>query len=240
MEKNYYSNKIWALVPARSGSKSIKNKNLKKIGNYSLVARAVRTAKNCKYIDRVFLSTDSIKIQKEGIKYKAEVPFLRSKKNSRNSSTDYDVMKEFLSKISKIEKTIPKYILYLRPTTPIRSNKILEKAIQKMKKLNNYDSLTSVHKMSEPVHKKFFIKNRQLISIFSKMSLDKSNEPRQNFPNSYTANGYLDIIKSKNILKHKKYLYKKCFPFLIPETIDIDTKFDLALAKFLTRNKNYV
>ncbi len=240
MEKNYYSNKIWALVPARSGSKSIKNKNLKKIGNYSLVARAVRIAKNCKYIDRVFLSTDSIKIQKEGIKYKAEVPFLRSKKNSRNSSTDYDVMKEFLSKISKIEKTIPKYILYLRPTTPIRSNKILEKAIQKMKKLNNYDSLTSVHKMSEPVHKKFFIKNRQLISIFSKMSLDKSNEPRQNFPNSYTANGYIDIIKSKNILKHKRYLYKKCFPFLVPETIDIDTKFDLALAKFLTRNKNYV
>ena len=204
------------------------------------MARAVRTAKNCKYIDRVFLSTDSIKIQKEGIKYKAEVPFLRSKKNSRNSSTDYDVMKEFLSKISKIEKTIPKYILYLRPTTPIRSNKILEKAIQKMKKLNNYDSLTSVHKMSEPVHKKFFIKNRQLISIFSKMSLDKSNEPRQNFPNSYTANGYIDIIKSKNILKHKRYLYKKCFPFLVPETIDIDTKFDLALAKFLTRNKNYV
>ena len=80
MEKNYYSNKIWALVPARSGSKSIKNKNLQKIGNYSLVARAVRVAKNCKYIDRVFLSTDSIKIQKEGIKYKAEVPFLRSKK----------------------------------------------------------------------------------------------------------------------------------------------------------------
>ena len=54
MEKNYYSNKIWALVPARSGSKSIKNKNLQKIGNYSLVARAVRVAKNCKYIDRVF------------------------------------------------------------------------------------------------------------------------------------------------------------------------------------------
>jgi len=240
MEKNYYSNKIWALVPARSGSKSIKNKNLKKIGNYSLVARAVRVAKNCKYIDRVFLSTDSFKIKKEGIKYKAEVPFLRSKKNSRDRSTDYDVIKEFLLKISKIEKIIPKYILYLRPTTPIRNTKILEKAIQKMRKLNNYDSLTSVHKMSEPVHKKFFIKNRQLISIFSKMGLDKSNEPRQNFPNSYTANGYLDIIKSKNILKHKKYLYKKCFPFLIPETIDIDTKFDLALAKFLIRNKNYV
>ena len=72
------------------------------------------------------------------------------------------------------------------------------------------------------------------------MSLDKSNGPRQNFPNSYTANGYLDIIKSDNVLQHKKYLYKKCFPFLVPETVDIDTKLDLTIAKFLTRNENYV
>ena len=87
---------------------------------------------------------------------------------------------------------------------------------------------------------KSFLMAEELEINSSKMSLDKSNEPRQNFPNSYTANGYIDIIKSKNILKHKRYLYKKCFPFLVPETIDIDTKFDLALAKFLTRNKNYV
>ena len=240
MKKNYSSNKIWALVPARSGSKSIKNKNLQKINNCSLVARAVLVAKKCKHIERVFLSTDSLKIKKEGIKYNAEVPFLRSKKNARDRSSDYDVVKEFLFRISKIEQIIPEYILYLRPTTPIRSTKILEKAIQKIKKLNNYDSLTSVHKMVEPVHKKFFIKNKKLKSIFSKMSLDKSNEPRQNFPNSYTANGYLDIIKSENVLKHKKYLYKKCFPFLVPETVDIDTKFDLTLVKFLIRNKNYV
>jgi len=240
MEKKNSSDNIWAIIPARSGSKSIKNKNLQKINNHSLVARAVLVAKKCKIIDRVFLSTDSLKIKKEGIKYNAEVPFLRSKKNSSDTSTDYDVVKEFLLKISKIEKNIPKYILYLRPTTPIRSNKILEKAIKKIKRLNNYDSLISVHKMAEPVHKKFFIKNKKLKSIFSKMSLDKSNEPRQNFPNSYTANGYLDIIKSENILKYKKYLNKKCFPFLVPETVDIDSKFDLILAKFLIRNKNYV
>lgn len=240
MKKNYYSNKIWALVPARAGSKSLKDKNLQKINNHSLVARAINVAKNCKYIDRVFLSTDSYKIKKEGVKYKAEVPFLRSKKNSSDTSTDYDVVKEFLTRIFKIEKNIPKYILYLRPTTPIRSVNILEKAIKKIKKLKNYDSLISVHKMAEPVHKKFFIKNKQLKTVFSNISLDKSNEPRQNFPNSYTANGYLDIIKSSNVLKHKKYLYKRCFPFLVPETVDIDTKFDLTLAKFLISNKNYV
>ncbi len=240
MKKKFSSNKIWAIIPARSGSKSIKNKNLQKINDYSLVARAIIVAKKCKHIDRVFLSTDSLKIKKEGMKYNAEVPFLRSKKNARDVSTDYDVVKEFLFRISTLEKIIPQYILYLRPTTPIRSYKIIEKAIKKIKELKNYDSLTSVHKMAEPVHKKFFIKNNKLKSIFPKMSLDKSNGPRQNFPNSYTANGYLDIIKSDNVLQHKKYLYKKCFPFLVPETVDIDTKLDLTIAKFLTRNENYV
>ena len=158
MKKKFSSNKIWAIIPARSGSKSIKNKNLQKINDYSLVARAIIVAKKCKHIDRVFLSTDSLKIKKEGMKYNAEVPFLRSKKNARDVSTDYDVVKEFLFRISTLEKIIPQYILYLRPTTPIRSYKIIEKAIKKIKELKNYDSLTSVHKMAEPVHKKFFIK----------------------------------------------------------------------------------
>ena len=60
MEKNYYSDNIWVIIPARSGSKSI-NKNLQKINKHSLVARVILVAKKCKIIDRVFLSTDSLK-----------------------------------------------------------------------------------------------------------------------------------------------------------------------------------
>ena len=86
-------NEIWSLVPARSGSKRFKNKNLKKINKLSLVARAILHSKKSKRINRVFLSTDSIRIKKEGLKYGAEVPFLRTKKNSQDYSNDYDVIK---------------------------------------------------------------------------------------------------------------------------------------------------
>ena len=78
------SNDVWSVIPARSGSKGIKNKNLKKIKKLSLVARAIKISKKSKLIQRTFLSTDSDKIKREGLKYKAEVPFLRSKKNSRD------------------------------------------------------------------------------------------------------------------------------------------------------------
>ena len=233
MKNITFSNDVWSVIPARSGSKGIKNKNLKKIKKLSLVGRAIKVSKKSKLIQRTFLSTDSDKIKREGLKYKAEVPFLRSKKNSRDSSNDFDILKEFLSRIAKKEKIIPKYIILLRPTTPFRSAKIINKAINKFKKIKNYDSLVTVHKMSEPVHKKFFIKKNKLKPAFSKLTLDQANKPRQNFPNSYTANGYLDIVKTKNIYKEKKYLSKKCFPFIIPKTIDIDESIDLEIANYL-------
>jgi len=229
------SNDVWSVIPARSGSKGIKNKNLKKIKKFSLVGRAIKISKKSKLIQRTFLSTDSEKIKREGLRYKAEVPFLRSKKNSRDSSNDFDVLKEFLSRIARKEKVIPKYIVLLRPTTPFRSTKIINKAINKFKKIKNYDSLVTVHKMSEPVHKKFFVKKNKLKTTFSKLTLDQANKPRQNFPNSYTANGYLDIVKTKNIYKEKKYLNKKCFPFIIPKTIDIDESIDLEIANYLVK-----
>ena len=86
--KNYIiSNHVWSLIPARIGSKKIKEKNLQKILNYSLVGHAINASKSSKLISRTFVSTDSIKIKQEALKFGAEVPFLRSKKNSGNLST---------------------------------------------------------------------------------------------------------------------------------------------------------
>jgi CMP-N-acetylneuraminic acid synthetase len=143
------------------------------------------------------------------------------------------VVLEFLDKILQIQNALPKFIMYLLPTSPFRESKILDRAIIKFKKLKGYDSLTSVDKMNEPVHKKFFIKNNQLKPVFSNLSIDDANKPRQSFPSSYNFNGYLYIFKTKNILK--KNLGTKCFPFIIPRTIDIDDQFDLSFARYAAK-----
>ena len=237
MDNYEFVDEVWALVPARSGSKRIKNKNLKKIDNLSLVARAIINCKKSRNIKRTFLSTNSLKIKNEGLKFGAEVPFLRSNKNSQDYSNDFDVIKEFLIKINKAEKIIPNYIIFIRPTTPIRNTIILNKAIKKFRSLKNYDSLVSVHEMNEPIHKKFFIKNNKLKPVFKNMSLDQANHPRQKFKKSYTGNGYLDLIRTKNIVLKKNYLGKNCYPFLTQSSIDIDDNLDFEIAKFLI-NKN--
>ena len=103
--KNFSTkDEVWSLIPARGGSKKVKKKNLQKILNYSLVAYAVKASKKSKFISRTFVSTDSKKIKQEGLKFGAEVPFLRSKKNSGDLSTNYDVVLEFLNKILQIDK----------------------------------------------------------------------------------------------------------------------------------------
>ena len=235
MNNYIINNHIWSLIPARSGSRGIKDKNLQKILNYSLVGHAIKASKNSKLISRTFVSPPSPPLPHEALKFGAEVPFLRSKKNSGNLSTDYDVVLEFIIKIMQIQNILPKYIIYLRPTTPIREAKVLDKAITKFKKLKNYESLVTVNKMNEPVHKKYFIRNKKLKSVFSNMSIDDGTKPRQIFPASYTLDGYLDIIRTKNIFK-KKYLGTKCFPFIIPRSIDIDDQLDLDFARYVAKN----
>ena len=71
----YKDKKILAIIPARGGSKGIKNKNLKKIKNKSLVCRAIEFCKNQRQIDDIIVSTDSFKIKKESEKMVSKFHF---------------------------------------------------------------------------------------------------------------------------------------------------------------------
>ena len=127
---------IIALIPARTGSKSIKNKNIKKLRNKYLILYPIETAKKIKLISKIIVSTDSKKIAKIAKKGGAEVPFLRPKKISKNNSLDIEYIKHFINKMNITnKKTI---IVILRPTTPIRDYKLIKKAIIEFKS-NKYD-----------------------------------------------------------------------------------------------------
>jgi CMP-N-acetylneuraminic acid synthetase len=235
-KKNYFiiNNEVWALIPARIGSKSIKKKNLQKISGISILEHAIKTANSCKKIQRVFVSTDSKLIKKIAINKGSEVDGLRAKMHSKDNSSDFQVFKDFFSK--RKNKSLPEYFVYLRPTTPLRDYKMIDRAITHFKKLKNYDSMVSVHEMSETAYKKFIIKKNFLKPLFNKLTLDDANKPRQNFIKTYSGNGYFDIIKTKNIFK-KKYLGDKCFPFVTEKVVDINNHFDLQFTRYL---KNFI
>ena len=156
LKKKKEVKETWAIIPSRSNSKSIKNKNLQKIRNKSLLRLTIETAKKTKKIKRIFVSTEKDDILKKSIKWGSEVTSLEKKK-MRDFSTDIDVILDFFESWFKNNDIYPKYLIYLRPTTPLRNYKVLNKAIVDFKKLKNYDSMVSVNKTSS-AYKTFIIK----------------------------------------------------------------------------------
>ena len=84
--------KIIAIIPCRSGSKGVKDKNIIKLFGKPLIYYSILFAKSCSFIDRTIVSTDSKKYAKIAKKFGAEVPFLRPKKISGDSSLDIDFL----------------------------------------------------------------------------------------------------------------------------------------------------
>ena len=98
-------NEIWAVIPARAGSKGLKDKNIKFFQNKPLIAHSIISAKKNNVISKVIFSSDSKRYISLAKKFNCEIYHLRSKISSRDNSTDFDVFKEitnyFLKKKNK-------------------------------------------------------------------------------------------------------------------------------------------
>ena len=226
--------KILAIIPARSGSQGIKNKNIKTIKKKPLLYYTAKASKNSKYLDKIVLSTDSNIIAKIGMKLGIEVPFLRPKKLAKNQTPMIPVIKNVLEKLQKIENYTPDIIIILQPTSPLRTSKHIDKAIEIFLK-NKSDSLVSVteipHAMS-PFSALKLRKNGRL-NFFKKWN--EKNNLRQKKPLFYSRNGAIYIFTRECLLKKNSFYGKKISAYLMSKknSIDIDDNFDWLIAKKL-------
>ena len=116
----YKNKRIIAIIPARAGSKGIKKKNIRQLCGKPLIAYSIEVAKQCEYIDTVFVSTDSPEIQMIAEQYGAEVPFLRTKDLASDESKIIDALLYSLHELERLGKKYD-YIILLQPTQPIRT-----------------------------------------------------------------------------------------------------------------------
>lgn len=227
IKKKQKFKKIIAIIPARSGSKSIKNKNIINYRGKPLIYHSIKTALQSNNIKRTIVSTDSKKYQKIAIKFGAESPFLRPKKISKDYSLDFDYILHAVNFLNKT-KYVPDLVVLLRPSSPNRKVRIIDECIKHfINNIDKYDSLRSVSEFNQPVQKLFMIKNNKLQGFFDKSLKGEYHAlPRQKFSKTYLPNGYIDILKPKFFLNKKK-LYGRMCPFITEETLDIDYKEDL-------------
>ena len=219
----YNNKKILAVIPARSGSKGIKNKNIKKLNGKPLISYSIKYARNCKYIDEIIVSTDSKKYANIAKKYHAKVPFLRSKKLSVDNVQDYPVILDALKKSEKIFKIFFDYVVLLRPTSPYREVNLIGKAI---KKIHNNKACSSIRSVvlsnSHPYRHWKLKKNGKFIEGFVKQIKESFNIPRQKLPKLYFQSGDLEIIKRKTLLDGS-ISGKKVMPLILKKkSMDID------------------
>ena len=162
------SNEIWAIIPARSGSRAIKNKNIKLLKGKPLLAYSVIAAKKSKKISKIVLSSDSENYFKIANRYSELIFHRRPKKISGHNSTDLEFFQNF---VNKFEGILPKYFVHLRPTTPFRDPKLLDTVINNfIKNEQKYTSLRSVNQISNKIFKSVLIKKKKIIfTYFSKL-----------------------------------------------------------------------
>lgn len=220
---------IVALIPARAGSKGVPNKNIRPLGGHSLIAWSIQAALKSKLIDRVVVSTDSQEYADLSVRLGAEAPFLRPVEISGDRSTDYDFVVHALDWFAA-HGGKPQYIVHLRPTTPFRDPALVDQAIEAFRQHPQATALRSVHEMSESAYKAFErAPQGQLKRLGSdSTALDAANNARQQFPATYSANGYVDVLATSFVRRSGLIHGDWVQPFVTPPVVEVDTEEDFA------------
>ncbi len=225
--------KILALIPARSGSKGVPNKNTRLLGGHSLLAWTIAACRKSKTIDRVIVSTDSPDYAALAREAGGEAPFLRPREISGDLSSDYECIAHALNWLEK-HGDRPEYVVHMRPTTPVRTPKIIDEAVEAFTSASDASALRSVHEMPESAYKAFeIIPPGRLKCVGSdSTALDVANSARQTFPKTYQANGYVDVLSVPFIYEWSRLHGDRVIPFVTSPVVEVDTEEDFAYLEF--------
>ena len=207
-----------AIIPARIGSKRIKNKNIKNFEGKPIIYYSILAAKLSGIFDKVIVSTDSLKIASISKKYGADVPFLRSKELSKDNIGIIEVISKVLKKL-KIKPNLSTKVCCIYPTAPMLNKNFLIKGYKKL--TQNYDYVLSVKREDSRILRGFYINKKTIIPINKKTKDIRS----QNLKNLYLDAGQFCWGFAKSWLSNKGCHELKSTFVDIPDKYvqDIDT-----------------
>ena len=224
---------VVALIPARSGSKGVPEKNIRLLGGRPLLAWSVAAASRATTIDRVIVSTDSAQYGEIAAAHGAEVPFLRPRSLATDESLDIDFVLHAMDHLAE-QGDEPDTVVHIRPTTPFRSPTVIDAAVERFVDSDRFTSLRSVHEMPTTAYKSMEITDSGVLRQLGAQgtALDDANGPRQKFPVTYIANGYVDVLSGPFIRVTGLLHGDQVFPFVTPPALEVDTAEDFDLLEY--------
>lgn len=229
--------KIFAIIPARAGSKRLRGKNLKLLGDKPLIAWSIEAALQSGCLQRVIVSTEDPETADIARQFGAETPFLRSHELASDTAKVEDVVIEVLKKLEQNKTELPDAALLLQPTSPFRTVNTIQRAVELFKSSNGESVVSVSPASSHPNLCRYINEQGEMVKVLPDQPDIKRS---QDLPPVYALNGMIYLV-SVDHLKREKSFYTPGTKALIvedpAESLDIDTSFDWFLAESILEKR---
>lgn len=223
-----------AVIPARSGSKGLPDKNIKLLAGKPLLSYSIEAALKANIFDTVMVSTDSERYAEIAKKYGAEVPFLRSEETASDAASTHDCIIEVLDKYKALGKNFDK-VMILQPTSPLRSVKSIVGVVKAYRDCNANGIVSVCEVEHSPLWSNVLPEDKSMKGFLS----NQANKPRQALRTYYRLNGAIYLYNSLYYCSNEDEYNDKVFAYIMPkdESIDIDSQFDFDLAECILQKR---
>ncbi len=222
-----------AIIPARSGSKGLPDKNIKDLCGKPMLAYTIEAALKSNMFDEVMVSTDSEKYADIAREYGANVPFLRSEKNSSDKASSWDMVEEVLNRYKDMGETFDTFCL-LQPTSPLRTEKNIAEAYS----LYDEKQATAVVSVCEVEHSPKW--SNTLDDTLSLNGFVKPNDAgqRQQQDTYYRLNGAVYIVDIEHFGQTHFFYDEGAYGYIMDrrESVDVDCGLDFLYAETVMKN----
>lgn len=220
--------RIIAIIPARGGSKGIPNKNIVEVCGKPLIEYTISAAKESCFIDRIYVSTDSLQIASVCQSCGVEVSELRPKELANDQAKTIDTIKYTL-RLLELKNEHYDYVVLLQPTQPLRRVFHIDEAIQLIVP-SQRESIVSVTEVSEhPIFMRSLNADGQLKPILNVSSTVR----RQDLGTLYRVNGAIYINKVSHLLERNISLNDNDYPYIMEKEYDLDIDTEEDLKRFI-------
>ena len=224
-----------AIIPARSGSKGLPEKNILDLNGHPLMYYTIKAALESGCFDTVMVSTDSEKYADIAQSCGAEVPFLRSEELSSDTAGSWDVVREVLTQYKVMGNSFD-YVALMQPTSPLRNAEDIKNAF-KMLSRDNVHTVVSVTEVEHPVQWCFTMPECGSMKTYAESPYNQMR--RQDLETHYRENGAIYIVNASKILNRDyNYYGDNCYGYVMTRerSIDIDSRMDFMIADIYQKN----
>ncbi|MDE7446811.1 MAG: acylneuraminate cytidylyltransferase family protein [Lachnospiraceae bacterium] len=225
---------ILAIIPARSGSKGLKDKNIKDLCGKPMMAYTIEAAAASGIFNTIHVSTDSEQYAQIAMQYGADVPFLRDANYATDQSSSWDVVDYVLEEYKKLGKQFT-MIALLQPTTPLRTAENIKGAYEVFLQ-NNANAVVSVCEVDHPpLWTDVLPKDGNMKGFVAK---EYREVPRQQMPVYYRVNGAIYLMKTEMLTDIINLYDRNCYAYVMDKnhSIDIDDEYDFRLVEYMKGN----